>query len=235
LSEKNEIILAQEQDVVAKDDIPKSVKKIVGTLVLTEQRLLLVEANKEEDYDMGEGVLSKRSATFRYADVDDLGEISSNPNNFSITLNSITSATGSEGILHPPELKVKWTVNGREEHAVFTEELIGGRKRDLKDWARVIQGLKAGTITIRRPSGQPPSMDSLEGRILHVLGDMQEKGVFEIEQDTESAFNIDLDPDQVEASAEKLASSGFLDKTVDKSGDSFYRKRSPLGEDDLSS
>ncbi len=63
---------------------------------------------------------------------------------------------------------------------------------------------------------------------------MQEKGVFEIEEETETQFKLDLDPDNVEAACEKLASMGFLDKTPDNSGEVFYRKISPLGDDDPS-
>jgi hypothetical protein len=41
---------------------------------------------------------------------------------------------------------------------------------------------------------------------------MQEKGVFEIENKVEQNFGVDLDPDDVEAACEKLASAGFTDK-----------------------
>ncbi len=46
---------------------------------------------------------------------------------------------------------------------------------------------------------------------------------------------MDLDTDRVEAACKKLSSMGFVDETPDNSGETFYRKRSPLGEDDLSS
>ena len=230
------MILAQEQDVQVKDDVPGKMKNLVGSLLLTDKRLYFVEANREEDLNISVGGVAKRSATLRYADVEDLGEVSSNPNNLVIPFGSIVSVSGSEGILHPPELKVRWKdPNSGERHVVFTEELIGGRKKDLKDWARTIKGIKDGSITIQRPSAPAPPADSLEGRILHVLGDMQEKGPFEIEQETESQFNVDLDPDEVESSCEKLVVMGFVDRDPDSSGEVFYRKRSPLGEDDLSS
>jgi hypothetical protein len=234
-ADENEIILAQEQDVQVKDNVPGKLKDIVGTLVLTDKRLLFVEANREDEIDIPVGRIKKRSTTVRYAEVDDLGEIASNPNNMSIPLNSIANVSGTEGIIHPPELKITWKSDGNQDRATFTEELIGGRKKDLKDWAKVIADLKAGKISIQRPTGQIPSIDTLEGKILHVLGDMQEKGLFGIEEETETEFKIDLDPDQVEAACEKLTASGFLDKTPDNSGEAFYRKRSPLGEDDLSS
>ena len=229
------MILAEEEDVLLKDNVPRTMKNLVGTLVLTNKRLLFVEANTEEKANLpiGGGIFK---STYRYADVPDLGEVSANPNNLTVPLNSIENVSGSEGILHPPELKVAWkTDNGQLEHAVFTEELINDRKKDLKDWAKVIKGLKDGTIIPRKPSTRAPSIDSLEGKILHTLGDMQEKGPFEIEEATEKEFKMDLDPEEVEAACEKLASQGFLDKTPDPSGDAFYRIRSPLGEDDLSS
>lgn len=236
MSAENEIILAQEQDVQVKDNIPGKMKSVVGTLVLTDRRLLMVEANKEEELDLKMGGFTKRSATFRYADIDDLDEVTSNPNNISIRLNSIVSAVGTEGILRPPELKISWRLeSGVINNAVFTEELIGGRKKGLKDWARIILGVRDGTTKIQRPTMSTPSVDSLEGKVLHVLGDMQEKGVFEIEDETETEFKVDLDPDVVESACENLASTGFLDKTIDSSGEIFYRRKSPLGNDDLSS
>jgi hypothetical protein len=236
LSESHELILAQEQDVQVKEMEPSKLKDLVGSLILTDQRLLFVEANEEHVYYIGSGILSKRSATFRYANIDDLAEIASNPNNFTISLNVISTAVGSEGILHPPELKVTWkTSDGSNARAVFKQELLTRRKKDLKDWAKVILGLKSGAIKIQRPNAIPPSIESLDGKILHVLGDMQEKGLFEIEEETERQFKQDLDPDSVEESCNRLVSQGFADKEVDSSGEPFFRKRSPLGEDNLSS
>ena len=63
----------------------------------------------------------------------------------------------------------------------------------------------------------------------------RKKGIFEIEEEIENTFNIDTDPDPVEAACDKLVSEGSVDVIPDNSGDKFYRKRSPLGEDDLSS
>jgi hypothetical protein len=236
LSQDNEIILAQEEDVLLKDNVPGKMKDQAGTLVLTDRRLLFVEANKEEEVNVGASPVSGRYVTVRYSDVEDLNEVPVNPNNLTILLSSIETAKGSEGIFHPPELKVTWRGEaGQLENATFTEELINDRKKDLKDWAKVINGLKSGTIVPNKPKGTMPDSDSLEGKILHILGDMQEKGPMEIEEETEGKFKIELDPDRVEAALKKLSLMGFLDETPDKSGETFYRKRSPLGEDDLSS
>ncbi|MGH2637941.1 MAG: hypothetical protein ACRDF4_01430, partial [Rhabdochlamydiaceae bacterium] len=109
------------------------------------------------------------------------------------------------------------------------------RKIDLKDWARVIDSLKAGTIKIEYPKVPAPSSDTLEGKILYVLGDMQDKGMLEIEEQAEEYFKLELEPDDVETACKKLVSVGLVDAVDSESGDSFYRKRSPLGRDDLSS
>ena len=96
--------------------------------------------------------------------------------------------------------------------------------------------LKAGEIRLQLPSAPTPGVDSLEGKALYILNDMQEKGMFEIEEEVEDTFKVeDIDPDELVAACKKLASQGFLDVIKDPSGDDFYKKRSPLGEDDLSS
>jgi hypothetical protein len=209
---------------------------IQGTLILTDKRLLLVAANKEEELDMNfRGGLQRRSGTLRFADVDDLKSIPDSKNNLSISLSSISHVSGSERILRPPILKVEWNDNAKMRHAEFSEEIMGGRKKDLRDWAKVIEGLRAGKIQITRPKADIPNQDTLGGKILSVLGDMQEKGTFEIEEEVETAFNVSLDPDQIEAACDTLVSQALLDVIPDNSGDKFYRKRSPLGQDDLSS
>jgi hypothetical protein len=228
----DEIILAQEQSVIRKSDSGENVQ---GTLVLTNKRLLFLPANKEEELDMNIAGLSRRSGMLRYADVEDLNQIPNSPENLFIALHSIVHVSGSEGIIHPPNLKVNWNENGKGRHVEFSEEIIGGRKKDLRDWAKVIDSLRTGKLQISRPQNSLPDKDTLEGKILYVLGDMQEKGTLEIEEEVEHTFGVDLDPDQVEAACDKLVSQDFLDYIPDQSGDKFYRKRSPLGEDDLSS
>ncbi len=137
-------------------------KNLVGTLILTDRMLLFVEADKEEEVNVGISPVSGRYATVRYADVEDLSEVSANPNNLSISLSPIQTATGSGGILRPPELKVSWKASsGQLEHAMFSEELINYRKKSLKDWAKVINGLKDGSIVPKKPSAPLPGIDSL--------------------------------------------------------------------------
>ena len=105
---------------------------------------------------------------------------------------------------------------------------------NLNDWATIIQRLNGGRLNlVAMPKA--PSVDTLEGRIVLVLSDMQEKGVLEIEEDVEAKFKVDLDPDEVQSACDTLSKQGALDRFPDSSGDVFYRRRSPLGEDDFSS
>ena len=93
--------------------------------------------------------------------------------------------------------------------------------------------MKAGTQKlVSLPTA--PSSDSLGGQIVHVLSDMQEKGIFEIEEAVETEFKVDLDPDVVQAECDRLASQGLLVRSPDSTGDTFYRRASQLGEDNPS-
>ena len=66
---------------------------------------------------------------------------------------------------------------------------------------------------------------------MHILADMQEKGVFEIEGEVEDEYKVDLDPDEVQAACDTNRSQGLVERIPDPSGDVFYRRLSPLGED----
>jgi len=223
-SQGAEIILAQEQSVTCKSALESEFQ---GSLVLTNKRLLFVAADQEEDLPF---------AKLRFADVKELDKIPRDPANLSLTFNEMEVERGHEGIFGPPTSKIKWMEKGRERKVEFVEEVTGGRKKDLKDWAKVIEALKNGSMNIQIPSSLPPDANTLEGRILSALNDMQEKGVFEIEKEIEDSYGIqNVDPDEIEAACKKLTSEGFLDEINDASGDNFYRKRSPLGQDDLSS
>jgi hypothetical protein len=225
LESNPEIILAQEQSVLAKLGFEKDLE---GTLVLTNQRLLFVIATEQEDVRTGGGY-----DILRFANVDDLNSIPMNPQNLSIPIGKIDFDKG-RSFLHPT-LRIKWVSDSGEKQAEFVEKITGGKKKNLNDWANVISKIKSGAISLEIPKSSPPSIDTLEGKILFILGDMQDKGTFEIEEDVEGKFKVDLDPDEVEASCKKLAQMRFVDEIADSSGDNFYRKHSPLGEDDLSS
>ncbi len=129
-----------------------------------------------------------------------------------------------------PNLKVKYRVESQEKEVEFIQTIIGGRKKNLNDWAQVIEGIKNGKISIKIPS-YFPDKNSLEGRIIESLSDLQEKGIFEIESEIETRYKVDLDPDDVEKACNSLVSKGVLEKKEED----FYRLPSPLGMDDLSS
>ncbi len=205
-----------------------------GTLVLTTKRLIFVCTN-EKEVDIHEGYTPLiPTAQLLFSDVEDLDDIPDDPHNISIPLASITSATGHSGEFTKPKLELRWTAGTEEKGAEFTEILTGKRKKNLNDWATIIQRQKTGNLDLVAVPKAPP-IDTLEGKVVRVLSDMQEKGVFTIEQEVEEKFKVSLDPDQVQAACDKLAKEGALDRFPDSSGDVYYRRRSPLGEDDFSS
>jgi len=223
-SSSEEIILAQEQSVVAKFD---SRTEAQGTLVLTSSRLVFVPANREE---------TMVTARVRFADVEDLNALLTSRGVVSIGLGSLDFEKGvGGGIFRSPALKIVWEDSGGTRKAEVRQDLYGGsKKKNLNDWVKVIELLKKGAVTLQRPSVPAPSIDTLEGKILSILGDMQPKGSLQIEQEVETAFVIEVDPDEVESAYKKLSSQGFVDVIPDRTGDNFYKKRSPLGEYDLS-
>lgn len=223
LSSVSELILAQEQGVINRLGVGK---QVTGTLVLTNKRVLFVAANAEEDF----GITSK---ALRYADIEDLKSIKPDPSNLAIALESVEEVKSSSGLVRTPSLKIKYDTENKKVTAEFEQTIIGGRKKNLNDWAPVIEDLKSGKRKISVPSGIP-GRDSLEGKIYHVLGDLQEKGPFEIERQVEKEFKIDLDPDEVQSACDKLVSMGLTEE-CGSNVLAAYRRISPLGKDDLSS
>ncbi len=134
-----------------------------------------------------------------------------------------------------PSLEVKWQGGASEKGKVFIERLSGrSRRKNLNDWASVIERLKTGDQKlIQLP--KPPAADTPDGKVYRVLADMQRKGIFEIKEDVEKQLGSKLDQDQVQAACDKLSGVGLLKKMPDPSGDTYYQKRSPLGDDDLNS
>jgi len=240
--QSDEVILAQEQGVIRRGVGAKKalegdfgVGEVEGTLVLTNQRLLFVCGNEEEvELPEPTGFNPFGKVTVLFSDVEDLRSVPENPRNLSIDIAAISSLKGRRGELAKPALEVGWREGGSARSFEFIQQLTGKRARNLNDWAAVIERLKAGKQQVVRlpPS---PSLDTLEGKVMSVMGDMQEKGEFEIEGEVERGFKVDLDPDQVEESCGKLVSMGLLDVREDVGGDKFYQKRSSLGQDDLSS
>lgn len=237
-STNDEIILAQEQSVTFSGDFAEGETrgKIQGTLILTNRRLLFVGANQQENLLITP--FPRNTGALRFANVDDLKSISSDKLGVSVPLDELELEKGREHILLKPSLKIRWRdrQSGATMSAEFVEDIAGGsRKKDLKDWARVIDSLKSGKLKINKPVSPIPARDTLEGRVLYVMGDMQDKGVMQIEEEVEKKYGVDLDPDEVQAACSSLVSGGLLDIVEQIDGESFYRRRSPLGEDDLSS
>ena len=191
LSVAGEIMLAQEQSVMSKSGLFIGTQ---GTLILTDRRLIFVEAKKEEKIRTGSGFGDK---ALRFTDVEDLSSIPSDSSAVAIPLSAITMAKGHHSIVEEPKLAIHWNDGATERKIEFVQGIIGGRTKNLNDWARVIEGLKSGQIRLET-SEITPAHETLEGKIFHVLGDMQDKGVLEIENHVEQEFKIDLDPDDVE-------------------------------------
>jgi hypothetical protein len=237
----DEIILAQEQAVTmrglgAKKELEAEfgLAETEGTLVLTNKRLIFVCTN-EQEVDISEGYSPLvPTAQLLFSDVEGLDEIPQDPRNISIPLSSITSVKGHSSAATKPKLEIRWTSGSEDKGAEFTEILTGKRRKNLNDWATIIDKQKEGKLNLIALPNAPP-IDTLEGRIVHVLSDMQEKGLFVIEQEVEEKFKVSLDPDEVQAACDKLVVEGALDRISDSTGDVYYRRRSPLGEDDMSS
>jgi hypothetical protein len=233
-----ETMLAQEQGVIMrKSGEMKELEgalggELEGTLVLTSQRLIFV-CTKETEEKVKLSTIPPFAMRLVYSDVEDLASIPITDDNLSIQLSAVTSVKGHPGHLERPSLEVKWQDRAEQKGRVFIERLSGrSRRRNLNDWAAVIERLKAGDQKlIQLP--KPPGVESLDGKIMTVLADMQRKGAFEIEQETEEQFKVKLDHDDVQTACDRLASSGLVEKIPDPSGDSYYRKRSPLGDDAL--
>ena len=233
-NEDTEIILAQEQGVLCRHGALGLSSDVQGTLILTNQRLVFAS-------DIGTTQSFARdefgsSAPLSYTEVEDLGKLQANERNLFVPLSSIVDVSGHKGIVGRPNLKVSWNgSNGMTTTTEFTQTLIGrDRKKNLNDWADVMKRLKSGAL-VPQPNANIPDKNSLEGRVLYVLGDMQTKGLLQIEEETENQFDTNLESDDVESASEKLVSLGIVDKVPDPSGEEFYKKKSPLGEDDLSS
>jgi len=236
-SNADEIMLAQEQGVrMRQSGVRKELEgglggELEGTLLLTNRRLIFdCSGAKDEKLKPAAGPFAMHVV---YSDVKDLESIPASGDNLFIELQSITSAEGHAGHLERPSLEIKWRESGKERGRVFVERLSGrSRHRNLNDWAGVISRLKAGEQKVT-PLPRIPGTDKLEGKIMVVSADMQRRGLFEIEEEVEEQFKTKLDPDDLEAACDRLAGSGLLQKISDPSGDIYYRKRSPLGDDVL--
>jgi hypothetical protein len=235
-----EVMLAQEQAVIRRaPGVRKEVEaafgaggETEGTLVLTDRRLVFVHGNeKEEDLEVG----AWSAKRLYFSDVESLDSMPMDAESVVIEIPRIVKVVGHRLEAVAPKLEVRWTdERGRSQATEFVQQVTGGsRKKNLNDWARVVDKLRAKQLRIP-PLAPVPGGDTLEGRILKVLGDMQDKGALSIEEEVEEQFGVDLDPDDVEAACGRLVSSGLVRKFSPRGEDTYYRKVSPLGDDDLS-
>lgn len=235
--EQYETILAQEQGANMRSsgaskelEAEFGVGVREGTLVLTNKRLIFVCTNESgEDLPIG----YSGEHTLLYSEVEDLQKIPDRLPNIFIPLEAATAQGRKEG-MGRPSLRVAWKDEGGNHDLTFTETLTGRRKRNLNDWAPVMEKLKNGTQKLNELP-KPPSIETLEGKVMHVLADMQEKGLMQIEETVEGEYGVDLDPDQVQTACDALASQHIVVRFQDQGGESYYRRISPLGEDGLSS
>lgn len=226
-------MLAQEQGIIMRDVGAKKELEgelglggeLEGTLILTNQRLIFVNTNEE--------TLRLLRVRLRYSDVKDLESIPIGQGNMFVDVRSISVVKGHRGELRP-SLEIRWSESGEERGKTFSELVTGrSRRRNLNDWAPVIERLMNGSQKLVELVGTP-GVEILEGKIMRILSDMQWRGVFGIEEAVEKEFKIDLDSDDVQSGCERLASQRLLKKRPEPGGEAFYRKCSPLGEDDLS-
>jgi hypothetical protein len=231
-------MLAQEQAVIRRGvGLRKGVEaafgaggETEGTLVLTDRRLVYVHGNEKEE-DLRVGAWSAKRLFF--SDVENLDSMPLDSDSLELPLTNIVNVTGHSGEAMAPKLVVNWS-DGASKSTEFVQQITGGsRRKNLNDWAKVIEKLKANQLQIK-PLPPAPDPDTLAGRILASLGDMQEKGPLVIEEEVEERYKLDLDPDDVEAACNELAAAGLVRKTAPRGEDPYYRKVSPLGDDDLS-
>lgn len=235
-----EIMLAQEQAVIRRGPgIRKEIEaafgmggETEGTLVLTDRRLVYVHGNEQEESVRIGGFSAKR---LYFSDVESLRSMSLDSESVEIPISKIVKVAGHHGEAIAPKLEVNWTDDaGAARTTEFVQQISGAsRRRNLNDWAMVIEKLKAKQQKIT-PLPPAPGGDTLEARIMVVLGDMQEKGLMTIEGEVEERYKVDLDPDDVEAACDRLIAEGLILKPVPRYEDVYYRKASPLGADDLS-
>jgi hypothetical protein len=200
-----------------------------GTLVLTSRRLIFVCTNERDESLPGESGLNPfGKIDLVYSEVEDLDSIPSAAPNVFVQLSAVSRVAGHKGDLSRPSLQVEWADANGKHSRIFTETLTGRKAWALNDWAPIIENLKAGRQKL--VSVPPaPSTDMLEGKIVHVLSDMQEKGLFSIEEAVETEYKLELDPDDVQAACDRLVTEGLLVRNSELTGDAFYRRVSPLG------
>jgi hypothetical protein len=204
-----------------------------GTLILTNRRLIYVHNAAEEEVDLPIGFFTYKALFI--VDIEGLDSINNDSQGLEIPLSQIVRVKGHGGRdAIAPKLEVDYAIQSGETHSTeFVEQITGAsRKKNLNDWAEIIEKLKAGQVKlIELPDA--PSESTLEGRIYRAFGDMQEKGALTIEEEVEKRYSVDLDPDDVVAACDKLVGMGLIRKADTDEGDPFYTRISALGENDV--
>ncbi|MDG6915562.1 MAG: hypothetical protein JRM90_06295 [Nitrososphaerota archaeon] len=230
-------MLAQEQAVIRRSQgLRKEVEAAVGvgetegTLILTDRRLVYVHGDeKEVALPIGEWSAKR----LYFADVDALDSMVMDSASVEIPLSVISKASGHKLEALAPKLEVTWTDGGNTRKDEFVQQVTGrSRRKNLDDWAGVIQRLKAGSASLVKLPPAPKG-ETLEGKVMVVLGDMQQKGLFTIEEEVEERYKVDLDPDDVEAACARLVASGLVKRFSASDEDDSFARVSALGEDDL--
>jgi len=237
-------MLAEEQAVIHRGaGLEKEVEaafgigETEGSLILTNRRLIYAHKANEEEVDLPLGIVP---LGFLYKplfidDIKGLEEVHSDSEGLEIPLSQILRVEGHGGKdAIAPKLEVEYTTqSGETQSTEFVEQITGkSRRKNLNDWGEIIRKLKTEKVKlIELPDA--PSEQTLEGRIYRTLGDMQEKGAFDIEEEVEKRYDLDLDPDDVVSTCDKLVGMGLIRRADFDEGDPFYRRISPLGEDDV--
>ena len=158
-----------------------------GTLVLTNKRLIFVCT-----HDIREDVVLSPFMGLKllYSEVGEvMKKVEKAPPNLFISLEDIITVKGRKGGLEGrPSLEVEWNDHGSKRNYVFTE--VSHRAQNLNDWTQIVENLKSGKQKLVALPAVPP-IDTLEGKIMHVLADLQEKGVLTIEGSIRETFNVD--------------------------------------------
>ncbi|MDG6933142.1 MAG: hypothetical protein JRN68_00415 [Nitrososphaerota archaeon] len=233
-----ELLLAEEQGVLnrkvgakyALEEVFHVGRDAQGTLLLTSRRIVFLIGNRQEDLPEFQG---RRGKSIVYSDIE--GGIPKEGLDIDVPLGSLVKIEGVRGGIENPRLIVVWKgEDGKTNQTEFVQEITGSRKKNLNDWAEAILKLKSGEIKPVALPDEPP-LSTLKGKIFSVLGDMQEKGLFTIEDEVETAFGLDLSPDDVESACNELVAEGLVEKVSLKDGGTYYKRKSPLGDYDLSS
>ena len=179
--------------------------------------------------------------TIYFSEIYDASEIPrdiglSTSGSISFSLEDIDSATSEKRLLHKPTLKVvsNATDNRQPSIAEFQEQITGKRDCQLDEWAPLILKVKSGVLNDKihlalRLTSLYPSVQTLEGKVFYILGDLQRKNAYEISSQIEEKFNEHVSLQDVEIVCLNLSKQGWIDEMFrDYSLPLLYCRNSPL-------